>query len=327
VFYGGIVLALTLLSSYFTVMPGTSYHGPLSEPSTDERLLVAALEAHVVALSESIGERRIGHADSMLRAKQHILQTVRSAPNVGAQQVRVEDVGADCFHAENVILEIPGRSADVVIVGAHYDSAVGAAGADDNASGVAATLEIARRLSGRRFQRTIRFVLFANEEPPYFQHAGMGSLTHAQASARRGDHIAAMLSLESLGYYSEAPGSQRYPWPIGLLYPDRADFVAFVGNVSSRALVREAIGTFRAAVSFPSEGAALPASIPGVGWSDHWSFWESGYLAVMVTDTAPYRNPNYHEPTDRRGTLDYRRLARVTIGLTQVVEHLATIAF
>jgi len=168
-------------------------------------------------------------------------------------------------------------------------------------------------------------VLFANEEPPYFQHAGMGSLTHARASARRDDHIDAMLSLESLGYYAEAPGSQRYPWPIGLLYPDRADFVAFVGNVGSRALVREAIGTFRSAVSFPSEGAALPASIPGVGWSDHWSFWESGYRAVMVTDTAPYRNPNYHEPTDLPGTLDYQRLARVTIGLTHVVEHLAAV--
>ena len=133
-----------------------------------------------------------------------------------------------------------------------------------------------------------------------------------------------MLSLESIGYFSEAPGSQRYPWPVGLFYPDRADFVAFVGNLRSRSLVRRAIGTFREGVQFPSEGAALPAGIPGVDWSDHWSFWESGYRAVMVTGTAVYRNPNYHHGSDQVATVDYERLARVTLGLRRVIEDLAS---
>jgi hypothetical protein len=127
-----------------------------------------------------------------------------------------------------------------------------------------------------------------------------------------------------LGYYSDAPGSQRYPWPVGLLYPDHGNFVGFVGNLASRGLVRRAIGVFRESVRFPSEGAALPARIPGVGWSDHWAFWEFDYPAIMITDTATYRDPHYHERTDVSANVDVVRLARVTLGLEKVIEHLAT---
>lgn len=132
-----------------------------------------------------------------------------------------------------------------------------------------------------------------------------------------------MLSLESLGYYSDSPGSQRYPWPIGLFYPDRGDFVGFVGNLGSRSLVRDAVGAFRRTTPFPSEGAALPAGVPGVAWSDHWAFWELDFPAVMVTGTAVFRNPHYHEPTDAASTVDYVKLARVTLGLGRVIEELA----
>ena len=145
-----------------------------------------------------------------------------------------------------------------MLVGAHYDSETGTPGANDNASGVAATLELARRLSGLRFAKSIRFVLFANEESPYFQSPGMGSLVHARGCRERGERIDAMLSLESLGYYSDTPGSQRYPWPVGLLYPDRGNFIGFVGNLGSRSLVRRAIGLFRESTPVPSEGAAFP---------------------------------------------------------------------
>ena len=169
----------------------------------------------------------------------------------------------------------------------------------------------------------MRFVLFANEEQPFFENPGMGSLVHARNCRQRNEQIDAMLSLESIGYYSDVPGSQRYPWPVGLLYPDRGDFVAFVGNVGSRGLVRRAIGAFREGASFPSEGGALPASIPGVGWSDQWAFWHFDYPAIMVTDTAVFRNPHYHESTDSPATLDYLKLARVTLGLRHVIEALA----
>ena len=110
------------------------------------------------------------------------------------------------------------------------------------------------------------------------------------------------------------PGSQKYPPLVGWFYPDRGDFVGFVGNLSSRALVRRALGTFRAKCAFPSEGAALPSFVPGVGWSDHWAFWQVGYPAIMVTDTATFRDPNYHQATDRAPELDYLALARVTLG-------------
>lgn len=131
-----------------------------------------------------------------------------------------------------------------------------------------------------------------------------------------------MLALESLGYYSEAPKTQRYPWPVGLFYPDRGNFVGFIGNVSSRSLVREAIGSFRAKAQMPSEGAALPGWIPGVGWSDHWSFWQFNYPAIMVTDTAVYRDPNYHQPSDVPSNLSYERMALVASGLLDVVRNL-----
>lgn len=151
----------------------------------------------------------------------------------------------------------------------------------------------------------------------------MGSLIHARGAHDRGEHIEAMISLEMLGYYSDAPGSQRCPFPLSVLYPDTANFIGFVGNLRSRALVRSALGSFRRTTEFPSEGAALPAGMPGVGWSDHWSFWEVGYRAIMVTDTAFYRYPHYHGATDTPEQLDYARTARVVIGLARVIADLA----
>jgi hypothetical protein len=322
VFYGGIVLTLALLVLYATAMPGRSYRGRLPEPSRDERTLEAALQGHVLALSRAIGERRIGRSNSLDEARDYILSVIRKDPSIRAEQVRLEDVGAEGFHAQNIVTEIPGTMGDLIVIGAHYDSAEDAPGADDNATGVAATLEIMRCVSSGHFHKTLRFVLFANEEPPYFQNAGMGSLTHARGCRDRGERVDAMLSLESIGYYADAPGTQQYPWPVGLLYPDRGDFLAFVGDFGSRALVRRAIRTFRTGTAFPSEGAALPASVPGVAWSDHWAFWEAGYDAIMITDTAPFRNPHYHETTDVAASVDYLKLARVTWGLTHVVEEL-----
>ena len=226
---------------------------------------------------------------------------------------------------DNVEGEIPGgaRSREIVIVGAHYDSVHGTTGADDNGSGAAALLSLARAFAGAHPARTLRFVAFANEEPPYFQTPAMGSVVYARRCHERGEQIVAMLSLESIGFYSDQPGSQHYPVPFGLLYPSTGDFIAFVGNTSSRALVREAIGAFRGSARFPSEGVAAPGALPGVGWSDHWAFWQEGYPAVMVTDTAPFRNPDYHTPHDTPERLSYAPMARVVAGLERVVEELA----
>ena len=150
----------------------------------------------------------------------------------------------------------------------------------------------------------------------------MGSRVYARRSHERGERIVAMLSLETIGYYSEAKGSQKYPFPFGLLYPSRGNFIAFVGNTRSADLVRACIHRFRQEAQFPSEGAALPGAIEGVGWSDHWAFWQEDYPALMVTDTAPFRYPHYHSIEDTPDKLDYERLARVTEGLEKVIRSL-----
>ncbi|RYE92717.1 MAG: M28 family peptidase [Myxococcales bacterium] len=225
--------------------------------------------------------------------------------------------------------ELPGHGAlagELVVVGAHYDSVetdAGCPGANDNATGTAAMLALAHRLRGRTLPRTVRFVGFVNEEPPYFWTDDMGSVRAAKLSRARGERIAAMLSLETLGSYSDLPGSQRYPFPFSLFYPTTADFVAFVGNVSSRAITRQAVGAFRRHARFPSEGAAPASVVGGVGLSDHWSYWQQDYPAVMVTDTAFFRYPWYHTPRDVPAAIDHERLARVVDGLTRVVEELA----
>ncbi len=207
-----------------------------------------------------------------------------------------------------------------IVVGAHYDTVPGSPGADDNASGVAVLIELSRILS----PGGIRFVAFANEELPYSHGEEMGSFVHAKRARERSERITAMFSLEMLGCYSDAPGSQRYPPVIGWFYPDRANFIAFVGDLGARRLVKRSHALFRRHSDFPSQSLAAPAFVPGITRSDHWSFRRHGYPAVMVTDTAFNRYPHYHQPTDTPEKLDYERMARVTLGLAGMLADLST---
>jgi Zn-dependent M28 family amino/carboxypeptidase len=208
-----------------------------------------------------------------------------------------------------------------VVVGAHYDTVPGSPGADDNASAVAALIELAGILGKERLP--IRFVAFANEEEPHFMGPDMGSWVSAKRSRDRGEKISAMISLEMLGYYSDRRGSQRYPAPLGLFYPSRANFIAFIGDLGVFGLVRRSAAAFRKHSDFPSQWLAGPASIPGITRSDHWSFRTLGFPAIMVTDTAYNRNPHYHKPSDTPDTLDYARMAQVTLGLAGMLRELA----
>jgi Zn-dependent M28 family amino/carboxypeptidase len=277
---------------------------------------------HVETLATGIGERNLWHYEALLAAANYIEQSFAIA---GYQTVS-EPLRSRGKVVRNIIAEQIGKGApgEIILVGAHYDSVLGSPGANDNGSGVAALLALASLLADRDLSRTLRFVAFVNEESPFSYSPEMGSLVHAQAARRRGDVIKGMLSLETIGYYSDTPGSQQYPFPLGYFYPNTANYIGFVGNFASRKLVREALSSFRQHTAFPSQGAAVPAWIRGVGWSDHWSFWQAGYEAIMVTDTAFFRYAHYHRPEDTPDKLDYERTARVVRGLAQVITDLAS---
>ena len=182
---------------------------------------------------------------------------------------------ADGMEVANVVGERPA-SEEIIVFGAHYDTCLGLPGANDNASGVAATLFLAETLKNPA-RKSVRFAFFANEEPPYFQTEQMGSFVYAGRCRRQAEKIVAMLSLETIGYYSDVKGSQGYPFGVHLGFPNTGNFIGFVSNSESRTLVERVIEIFRANANFPSEGIAAPELIPGVGWSDHWSFWQAGY--------------------------------------------------
>ncbi len=217
----------------------------------------------------------------------------------------------------NLVGERKGMASpeDIVVIGAHYDSVVGSPGANDNASGVAGMLELARLSAQQTCPRTLRFTAFVNEEPPFFRTAQMGSQVYAKECKRRGERVVAMLSLEMLGYYSDEKGSQKYPFPLSFFYPDTANFIAIVGNLASRALVKELVAGFKASSPLPVESIATFEFVTGVDFSDHASFWKQGYRAVMVTDTAFNRYAFYHTDEDTPEKLDYTRMAQVVEGL------------
>lgn len=246
-----------------TQMPHTSYKGPLPSLSADQSELAGRLSEDVRYLSKTIGERNVHRAGSLYTTSEYLRGNLAQA----GYAVSGKPFAVDGHEVTDLEADLAGSSsaAGVVVVGAHYDSVAGTVGADYNASGVAATLELARMLQGSRFRRTVRFVLFVNEEPPYFQTEQMGSLVYARQLRHDGVPVSAMISLEMLGYYSDAPGSQKYPAPLSIFYPSRGDFIGFVGNSESRDLVRLATRRFREAAQFPSEGVAAPASLPGIG--------------------------------------------------------------
>lgn len=321
----GIVVVLLLavgVGWYLVVhMPGTSYTGALPPMTDAERELSARLRHDVEKLAGEIGVRCIPRYEALREAEGYISSELEAAGTT----VRRQEYQVDGKTCANLEAEIPGgkRAEEILVVGAHYDTVPGAPGADDNGSAVAGLLALARACAGKEYERTVRFVAFVNEEPPYFQTERMGSLVYARACKERGEKLAGAMVLEMLGCYSDAEGSQHYPPPLSWFYPSVGDFIGFVGNLSSRSLVHEMIASFRGHTRFPSEGAAAPEAIPGIGFSDHWSFWQVDVPAVMVTDTAFFRYPHYHEPTDTPDRLDYDRMARVVAGLERVIDDLA----
>lgn len=280
------------------------------------------LQRHVVTLATGIGERNVWQYAGLQHAADHIETELRASGYSPSRQTF--DVSR--LPVSNIEGTLAGSTHpdDILVVGAHYDTVGGCPGANDNATGIAALLELARRFAGQRLARTVKFVAFVNEEPPFFQTPQMGSLVYARAARARGDRIVAMLALETMGYYSDAPGSQQYPVrEMAALYPDTGNFIGLVSNEESGELLAAAARAFALGSSLPVQAAAMPADLPGAGWSDHWSFWQAGYAGMMVTDTAPWRYPWYHTADDTPDKIDFANFAEVVNGLERVVRELA----
>jgi Zn-dependent M28 family amino/carboxypeptidase len=275
--------------------------------------LAERLRLHVETLAGVIGERNVFRPQALAAARDYIETTWRAQGyTVGAQEYEVR--GVRCANLE-VSRPGTGRTDEVVLLGAHYDSVRACPGANDNGSGVAALLEIARRFAALTPTLTVRFVAFVNEEPPFFLTRRQGSAVYAKAARARGDDIRLMVSLETLGYYSDAPGSQRYPPLFRFFYPDRADFLGLVSDLRSRGVMRRVAKVFRSCSDFPLQHTATWRWVPGVAWSDHLPFWRQGYRALMATDTAFYRYRYYHTAHDTPDKLTYPAFGRATEAL------------
>lgn len=313
-------------------IPGKSYHGPVPQLTDEQVELREQLRKDVVKLADEIGDRNVStEYENLCKVADFIEESfVDVGYKVSRQgyEVSLKSLeGRECYNLET---EITGseKSDEIVTIGAHYDSIEGSPGANDNASGVAALLALARRFTDSKPARTLRFVAFVNEEPPFFQSDDMGSFVYAKRCREHNENIVAMLSLETIGYFTDEKGSQDFP--VGLMdfvFPTTGNFISFVGNIRSRKLLSDVTGFFRQYAKFPSEAACLPEHISGVGWSDQWSFWRNGYPGIMVTDTAPFRNPYYHTHEDTPDKINYDMFAYLVDMLGKVVARIADSKF
>jgi hypothetical protein len=302
---------------YGLVVPGTAHDGPLPAATAEETAIAAQLKTHVEAIASV--PHNVKHYAALERSAQYIEHVLGGL----GYAIDHQAFNADGQLVRNIAATREGRiglAADTLVIGAHYDSYNDAPGANDNGTGVAATLELARLLKDLNPEATrIRYVLFVNEEPPYYRTHDMGSWRYARQLSERGERVRGMISLETIGFFSDKPGSQEFPPPFGLIYPSVGNFVAMVGMPASRGFLHEVIGAFRKTTPFPTIGGVAPDAVPGIGWSDHWAFREFGFPAIMLTDTAPFRYPHYHLPSDTPDKIDYPKLARITKGIERVV--------
>ncbi|MBM7116278.1 M28 family peptidase [Archangium primigenium] len=277
------------------------------------------LKEHVRQLSETFVPRDHAHPENLERTAVYLTEALTRAGG----HVRSEPYTVAGRPYRNVIARFGPEEGERLVIGAHYDAAEGAPGADDNASGVAGLLELATWLGAHPPALRVDLVGFTLEEPPHFREPTQGSKVHARGLRERGERVRAMISLESLGYFSDAPDSQEYPVAaLKWRYPREGHFIAVVGRADDEALVSTVHGALRAEPGLATEALAAPRGLTGVDFSDHASFWDEGYPAVMVTDTALFRNPHYHTGQDTWERLDYARMARVVQGVQCAVEAL-----
>lgn len=279
----------------------------------DIKELKPLLKEHIAVLADEIGPRNVFVPHKLNAAAEYI----RGFWEELGYQVSTQTFDVQNIQCRNLAIEIPGKSnpEEIILTGAHYDTVSWAPGANDNGSAVAALLELSRLFRKESPGRTLRFVAFANEEPPLFKTGSMGSLVYAKECRKKRENIIAMVCLETIGYYRDEPGTQKYPVPFSFFYPDRGNFIAVVGNLRSKPLVKTFSRHFMEQSDVPVECVATFGFFTGIDWSDHWSFWTCGFPAIMITDTALFRYPYYHSSEDTPDKVGHHTLARVTHGL------------
>ncbi len=282
------------------------------------------LRLHVDRLAGLIGPRTLKRPKTI----EATIGYIRGQWNDMGYSVAEETYDAIGDIATNLIVEQPGgkRGDEIILLGAHYDTVSTTPGADDNASAVAVLLEVSRLLKDHVGSRTVRFVAFACEEPPYFNFDSMGSQHNAREARKRGDKIIGMLCLEMVGYFRDEVGSQAVPPTIPKFlhrfFPQRGNFLAAVGNLSSWKLAWSFRRGFKRGTRLPLLSLVLPERVNEIRLSDNSSFWDQGYPALMLTDTSFLRNPNYHMASDLPETLDYQRMTQVTEGVATAIRRL-----
>lgn len=299
--------------------PGTLYESSTLDLTPAQLDIRQELRSSVEHLSAEIGPRNAAESlRNVVDAERWLLDQLESYGLVPDREVF--DMNGP--EVANIVVEFTGteRPDETIVIGAHYDTATGSPGANDNASGVAVLLATAKRLQDRPIDRTVRLVFFVNEENPFSFGIQMGSRVHADRSRARNDNIVAMIAIDSLGNYSSEAGSQNYP-PMMFGLPKVGNFVAFVSNEDNQRVVDTVLKTFQSESRFPSIGVASDHKI--ALRSDHASFLWRDYPALMMTDTSEVRDPNYHLATDTAEKLDYDEMARLTEGFVRFVEALA----
>ncbi len=275
------------------------------------------LKAHVEIISKKLFPRNYKEITNLNSCAEYIAKNFAEA---GAEIQRQE------FTVEgNAYVNVIGRfgkgQPEKIIVGAHYDAVQGTPGADDNASGVAGLIELSYLIGKAHLNKGIELVAYSLEEPPFFGTDMMGSVEHA--SSIRSERIKGVIVLEMIGYYNETWGSQSYPMPLlNFIYPNRGNFIGIVGKTDQKEFTKKIKIGMKGTTDLPVYSINAPESVPGIDFSDHRNYWPYGLNAVMITDTAFYRNKEYHKIGDTLDRLDYNRMSKVVVGVFEAIRKL-----
>lgn len=315
--YGGfasVIVVVIAITAMLITQPSCTHY-----PPTTAVVALDRLHAHVDTLAVEHAPRNYMQQENLNACADYVRSQFQQTGGRVSEQA-FEVMGSPY---RNIICSFGPTNGARIVVGAHYDAKYGTPGADDNASGVAGLIELAYLLGRTQLQQRVDLVAFTLEEPPFFGSEDMGSAHHAATLRQDGVDAEAMICLEMIGFFSDEKSSQRFPsFLVKMLYPNRGNYIAVVGGISDRKLLRRIKASMRGATDLPVYSMCAPRNYGGLDFSDQRNYWSRGYKAVMITDTSFYRNNNYHQRTDTPDTLDYKRMSKVVLGVYEAVVRL-----